>query len=146
MNNKDKRIWTAVGGAGIAVLLACGNPTGLTVPTSTGGTVAPEVTVEGGQAETVAQKNARLKATSYLNTSAFSHPGLIKQLAFEGFAEQDAAYGVNSLSIDWMVQAEKKAKSYMNTSSFSRKGLIDQLKFEGFTQAEAEHGATFVGL
>lgn len=146
--NTDKKIWTAVGLAAGAVLLACGNPTGATWPTTTATvpTTVVEVTTPEGVAETVSQKNAARRAASYLNTGSFSYSGLIKQLQFEGFSSEDAAYGATSTNADWMAQAVAKGKSYMKSTGFSRKGLIDQLKFEGFTQAEAEHGATQNGL
>ncbi len=96
--------------------------------------------------ETVSQANARESAESYLNTSSFSHSGLIKQLKYEGFSQQDATYGVNALNADWNEQAAKSAESYLNTSSFSRSSLITQLKYEGFSQAQAAHGANSVGL
>lgn len=44
--------------------------------------------------ETQGQKNAVKKAKSYLNVSAFSRNGLVEQLKFEGFTEEEAAYGV----------------------------------------------------
>jgi len=34
------------------------------------------------------------KAKEYLDTTAFSKKGLIKQLKFEGFTEKQASYGV----------------------------------------------------
>lgn len=81
------------------------------------------------------------KAKDYLEYSAFSRSGLIKQLAFEGFSDADATFAVDSLDTDWDAQAVKKAAEYMDYSSFSQQGLVDQLVFEGFTQAQAEHGA-----
>lgn len=95
---------------------------------------------------TVSQENALDKAESYLSFAAFSRSGLIKQLEFEGFSTADATFAVDTVTVDWMVQAEKKAESYMEFSSFSRSSLINQLEFEGFTSEQAEHGANFVGL
>lgn len=87
------------------------------------------------------QRNAGNKADDYLDISAFSRSGLIKQLEFEGFDTADATAGVDSLEVDWMEQAQKKAKEYVDLSPFSQQGLVEQLSFEGFTQAQAEHGA-----
>jgi Host cell surface-exposed lipoprotein len=95
--------------------------------------------------ETVGQENARHSAESYLDTSAFSRPGLIKQLKFEGFSKADATYAVDYLSPNWNKQAAKSAKSYMDTSSFSASGLQDQLEFEGFTASQAAHGVAAAG-
>lgn len=96
--------------------------------------------------ETAGQVNARRKAESYLDVLPFSKRGLIKQLNFEGFSDNDATYAVNALTVDWNQQAAKKAKSYLDIMGFSRSGLIKQLSFDGFTQAEAEYGVSTTGL
>lgn len=96
--------------------------------------------------ESVSQSNARRKAESYLEFSAFSRSGLIEQLEFEGFSNGDATYGVDSLNTDWNQQAAAKAASYLEFSSFSRSGLIEQLLFEGFTPEQAEFGVNSTGL
>ena len=85
-------------------------------------------------------------AESYLDYTAFSRSGLVKQLVFEGFSAADAEYAVSHITVDWTAQADASAKAYMAYSSFSRKSLIAQLVFEGFTQEQAAHGATSVGL
>jgi hypothetical protein len=96
--------------------------------------------------ETTGQENAREAAENYLDFSAFSRTGLIKQLKFEGYAEKDAVYGVDAQKADWMKQAAAKGEEYLEMSPFSRQGLIDQLKFEGFTEEQAAHGAAKNGL
>ena len=96
--------------------------------------------------ETAGQENARESAESYLDYSAFSRTGLIKQLKFEGFSEKDAIYGVDAQKADWNKQAAASAENYLEMSSFSRAGLIQQLKFEGFTQEQAEYGVRKNGL
>ena len=95
---------------------------------------------------TLGEKNALSKAKSYLKVMAFSKDGLYDQLLFEGFTEEQAAYGVNNCGADWNEQAYEKAKSYLKTMSFSRQGLIDQLLFEGFTEEQAIYGVDKVGL
>lgn len=107
---------------------------GLVVPT-------PRLAVES-----VSQRNARLKGAQYLGFLAFSRPGLIKQLQFEGFSLPDATYGTDVQNANWLAQAARKARQYLDTQPFSRDGLIRQLEFEGFTRAEAEHGVRSVGL
>ena len=92
-----------------------------------------------------AQADAVSRAKSYIKTSGFSRDGLISQLEFEGFTEEEAEYGADNCGADWLEMAEKKAKSYIKTSGFSRDGLVDQLEFEGFTTEEAEHGADNCG-
>lgn len=95
---------------------------------------------------TLSQRNAVAKAKSYLNYTAFSYQGLVKQLEYEQFSNADAIYGVDNCGADWNEQAVKKAKSYMDYSAYSRGGLIDQLIYEGFTQEQAEYGVNAVGL
>ncbi len=87
------------------------------------------------------QKNAIRKAESYLRFTAFSRDGLIEQLEFEGFSNEDAVYAVDHITVDWNEQAYEKAKDYLEFTSFSRDGLIEQLEFEGFTPDQAAYGA-----
>jgi hypothetical protein len=96
--------------------------------------------------ESVAQQNARRKATEYLQYTAFSRSGLIGQLKYEGFSTKLATYGVDAQHANWNKQAAKKAKEYLQLSAFSHSGLIDQLKYEGFTTAQAKYGVKKVGL
>lgn len=83
---------------------------------------------------------AEAKARSYLQSSAFSYTGLIKQLEYEGFSESEATYGADYCGADWEEQALRKAESYLNSSAFSYKGLRKQLEYEGFTEDEAQYG------
>lgn len=97
-------------------------------------------------AGTVSQKNALRKANDYLDFSAFSLTGLIKQLEFEKYSSEDATWAAERVKVDWNEQAAKKAKSYLDFSSFSHSGLVDQLLFEGFTPEQAEYGVSKTGL
>ena len=97
-------------------------------------------------AATPGENNAREKAESYLDISAFSRSGLIKQLTYEGFTTKQATYGVTVLKANWSKQAALKAKSYLDLSAFSRSGLIKQLTFEGFTLGQATYGVKRAGL
>ena len=90
---------------------------------------------------TSGQRNALRSAESYLRSSAFSYTGLIEQLEYEGFSNEDATYAADHCGADWKEQAVKCAESYLKYSSFSKSGLIDQLEFEGFTHEQAEYGA-----
>lgn len=96
--------------------------------------------------ETTSQKNAVRKAKSYLSYSGFSRDGLVAQLEFEKFSNEDAVYGADNSGGNWNEEAAQKAKSYMDMQGYSRDGLIQQLLFEKFTQAQAEYGANAVGL
>lgn len=90
---------------------------------------------------TSGQRNALKSAESYLRFSAFSYTGLIEQLEYEGFSNEDATYAADHCGADWKEQAVKCAESYLKYSSFSKSGLIDQLEYEGFTHEQAEYGA-----
>jgi len=109
-------------------------------PTTTT-TVATDTTVEDA-----AVTNARRTAESYLEYTAFSRSGLIKQLEFEGYTTAAATVAVDSLDVDWNDQAVKSAKNYLELQGFSHSGLVNQLEFEGYTPEQAEHGATAAGV
>lgn len=108
-------------------------------------TSTPEPIPTQAPTVTISQLNAYRAAQNYLSFMAFSRTGLINQLVFEGYSEEDATYGVDRCNADWMAQAVKKAKNYLETSAFSYSGLIGQLEFEGFSNEEATHGANNCG-
>lgn len=89
----------------------------------------------------LSKQNALRQANQYLNAMAFSYSGLVEQLEYEGYSNEDATYAVDHCGADWNEQAAKKAKEYLDTMAFSRSGLIEQLEYEGFTSAQAEYGA-----
>ncbi|WP_051314923.1 Ltp family lipoprotein [Alteribacter aurantiacus] len=95
---------------------------------------------------TLSQVNAIGSAESYLDFSAFSKEGLIDQLEFEGFSNEDATFAVEYIDVDWYEQAVKSGEAYLDYSNFSRSGLIDQLEFEGFTNSQATHAVDEIGL
>lgn len=89
---------------------------------------------------TTGEKNALRTAREYLNFSAFSYTGLIKQLEYEGYLTEEATYAADNCNANWNEQAAKSAKEYLDMSSFSRQELINQLIYEGYTQEQAEYG------
>lgn len=107
---------------------------------------ATEKTTTTKPTTSFSQRNALNKANDYLDYTAFSRSGLIKQLEFEGFSNSDATWAVDNCGADWNEQAYKKAKEYLDFSSFSHSGLVDQLEYEGFTSEQAEYGVSKVGL
>lgn len=109
-------------------------------------TVATTVTAPPPPAETAAQRNARRQAESYIRSMPFSREGLIKQLAYEGYSAEDAAYGADNIVVDWNEQAARQAAQYLESMPFSRQGLYDQLIYEGYTPEQAEHGVSTTGL
>lgn len=94
---------------------------------------------------TTGQENALRSAQSYLDIFSFSRQGLIEQLIYEGYSEDEATFAADNCGADWNEQAAKSAQSYIDLMSFSRQGLIDQLLYEGFTQSQAEYGVKAVG-
>lgn len=98
-----------------------------------------------GKEPTMGEKNALDSANNYLRFMSFSYTGLIKQLEYEGYTNQEATYAVDNCGADWNEQAAKKAEEYINTMSFSRNGLIKQLEYEGFTSEQAQYGVSAVG-
>lgn len=99
-----------------------------------------------GPTFTVAQENAIETAQNYLDMSAFSREGLIKQLKFEGYTEKDATFAVDTIKPNWKKQAAESAENYLDMTAFSRAGLIKQLEFEGYTEAQAVFGVNQAGL
>lgn len=87
------------------------------------------------------ESNAAKKAQQYLSISAFSYTGLIDQLKYEGFTDEEAAFGANVCGADWYEQATIKAAAYLDLAAFSKSGLIEQLEYEGFTHEQAVYGA-----
>ena len=62
---------------------------------------------------TIGQRNAYRKAKNYLSFSAFSKSGLIEQLEFEGYSNEDATYAVDNCDVDWKNQATLKADDHI---------------------------------
>lgn len=95
---------------------------------------------------TTSQINALRSAGGYLRVGGFSHQGLIEQLEYEGFSNEDATYAADNCGADWNMQAAKSAEMYMKVKGYSRSELIEQLEYEGFTAEQAAYGADSVGL
>jgi hypothetical protein len=96
--------------------------------------------------ETTSQKAARELATEYLTYAAFSVRGLTTQLQFEGFSEEDAAYAVFVLNVNWSDQAAKRAAVYVEREAVTRSELIELLVYDGFSLEEAAFAASVNGL
>lgn len=123
-------------------------------PTQPPKTTAPEPTVEVTTEKpsmTTSQEQAVGSAESYLDMTAFSRKGLIRQLssdAGEGFSKADATFAVDYITVDWNEQAARSARQYLEMTHFSRSGLIRQLESstEGFTHKQAVYGVSKAGL
>jgi hypothetical protein len=96
----------------------------------------------------LSQQQAVRAAKNYLDYTAFSYQGLIKQLVVgDGYSTEDATLAVDSITVDWNAQAAKAAKNYLDYTSFSHSGLITQLTVgDGYTSAQAEYGVAAAGL
>ncbi len=60
---------------------------------------AAKAAEEEAKKGTVSQRNALRSAESYLDFQGFSRKGLIKQLEFEGYTAEQAAFGVTSTGL-----------------------------------------------
>ena len=119
-------------------------PIAATAPLASADTV--KVSAQRTISETQTQRQARLMARDYLDSSAFSRSGLIEQLKYEGFSTRAAIYGVDHVRVSWYRQALFSAREYLDGQHFSRSGLIDQLKYEGFTWSQAVYGVDHVDV
>ena len=90
---------------------------------------------------TMGQKNALDAANNYLEIMPFSHEGLIDQLSYDGYTEEDAKFAADNCGADWKEQAAKSAENYLDIMSFSKDGLIEQLEYDGYTNEQAVYGA-----
>lgn len=99
-------------------------------------------TPEAKSPVSASKKRALQRALDYLDYTAFSYEGLIKQLECEGFAKTEAADAADNCGANWNTQAERKARDYLDLMDFSYSRLVDQLEFDGFTHSQAEYGAS----
>ena len=87
------------------------------------------------------------KGKEYIGITSFSHDGLIKQLKYDKFTDEQAAYAADNCGADWNEQAVGAAKDYLEfMNNPSHDELVDQLKYDGFTPDQAEYGATHAGV
>lgn len=110
--------------------IACEESGGTDKNSSSGGKSVP----------TFGMTNALNSANAYLDVMAFSYSGLIEQLEYEGYTNDEATYAADNCGADWYRQAARSAKEYLETMSFSRQSLIEQLQYEGFTYEQAVYG------
>ncbi len=94
---------------------------------------------------TLGQKNALKQAQSYLSFKGFSYSGLVEQLKFEGYSDDEATYAADNCGADWNEQALHSAKDYLSFKGFSASGLKSQLEYEGFTSDQAQYGVDNCG-
>lgn len=126
----------------MALLTACGADSETASAPNVNDNAAPAKVETTPEPElSTSQKNAIRMAESYLDFTSFSRNGLIEQLEYEGFSNEDAVFAVDSMDIDWNEQAVLEAASYLDFMAFSFDGLVEQLEYEGFTHEQAVYGA-----
>ena len=94
---------------------------------------------------TIGQRNALKEAQQYIDIMAFSKPGLIDQLEYEGYEKDDIDFAVENIDVDWNEECLEDAEQYLEIMSFSKEGLIDQLEYEGYTDAQIRYAVEKVG-
>ncbi len=104
-----------------------------------------EQQVPADDGATLGQKNALKQAQSYLSFKGFSYSGLVEQLKFEGYSDEEATYAADYCGADWNEQALHSAKDYLSFKGFSASGLKSQLEYEGFTSDQAQYGVDNCG-
>jgi hypothetical protein len=168
--SKKKIVLWSIGGV-VAVAVAVGIANGGTAPsTSVGAAPADQFTTTTSQPipaltatevaappAKVAQYSpqveaARDSAQRYIALKGFSRDGLIKQLSSDyadAYPKTIATEAVDSLGLDYDVQAARAARSYLELKSFSCAGLTSQLASsyaDSFTKAQASVGAHQAGV
>lgn len=109
-----------------------------------------------GNEFTPEQDNAIRAGLDYLDFTAFSREGLIRQLssdAGDGYPKKVAQFAVKQIekrgAVDWNAEAVEAAEDYLDFTSFSCDGLVQQLSSRAgsqFTAEQARHGATEAGI
>jgi len=98
-------------------------------------------------AATIGEENALKCAEKYLrNIGGYSYQGMIDQMEYEGFTNEEATYAADNCGADWYEQSVKCAEKYLrNIGGYSYQGMIDQMEYEGFTNEEATYAADNCG-
>ena len=127
-------------------IVACGDESSSDNPSGGNNeTVEKQPSTDESLDMTTGEKNALKSAKSYIDYGDFSYKGLIKQLLFEEYTEDEAKFGADNCGADWKKEAIESAESYIDYGGFSYKGLIKQLEYEEFTSEEAKYGADNCG-
>ena len=84
------------------------------------------------------------KAQVYLDDMPFSKEGLVRQLIYEKFTQEQAKYAVEHINVDWNQQAVRKAQVYLDSMPFSKERLVQQLIYEKFSQEQATYAVEYI--
>ena len=101
---------------------------------------------DGKNSLTLSQQNAIAKAKQYIEYMPFSYNGLIKQLEYEGYSEEDSIIGADNCGANWNEEAYKEAEKYQELMPMSRKELYDQLQYEEFTEEQISYALDKMGI
>lgn len=118
----------------------------LSISPSTNTTDQDDASSAGSDETDEERVGALSMAFQYLACSPFSKDMLIKQLEYEGFSSEAAAWAVDLCGADWDDEAVRTAEMYLDGLDLSREELITYLEHDYFTQEQAEHAANSVGL
>ncbi len=131
-----------------AVSITTAQTTAATAATTTAttvkslGTTPARTTVTTTEITTVAttpREGACALAASYLERTAFSYQGLIKQLKAGGCSDEDAVYAADNCGADWKEQAARRAQYHLDGMGIGRTQLIQMLLNDGFTEEEVAY-------
>ena len=92
-------------------------------------------------AESETKQTAVECALDYLDALYLSREGLIAQLVYEGYTEDESVATVDSLPVDWFDQAAGSAMDYLEYDSYSELELAQLLLNVGYSPEEAKYGA-----
>lgn len=82
------------------------------------------------------QTDAAQRATDYLTYFTMSRQGIIDQMIFDGYDEQESAAAVDKLDVNWDEVAVRKAALYRTAFPMTEKRLTYQLRYDGFTEEQ----------
>lgn len=85
-------------------------------------------------------------AENYLRSQGISRLGLIDQLQFEQFSEEDARYATEQSGADWNAEAVEAAQDFLSRNPYDAKTLTVLTESMGFTEDEVTHAVDEAGL
>ena len=92
------------------------------------------------------QEKVVAAAKSYIEYAPMSKEGMIEQLKYENFSQDDAEYAVNHANIKWDEQASRSAVVFIGYSNPTTNELKEQLQFEKFSDEEINYALEHNGF
>lgn len=84
-------------------------------------------------------------ANLYNKSNHFSYQRMIKQLIFDGYSEEEAAYAANNCNAKWRDNALESAKTLVIATNLSCEDMVDYLIHDGFLEEDAIYAANNCG-